>query len=150
MRRIIILQRWFRTCLIRLHFLQKRDATLIIQVQFISEQQQILKGAAEISSGKPVQFLLDELDLVTFIISPTRVYEADQQFLFLQRSWREFFENQNRAATVIQTAWRTSLKRPNDQQEDGGGDKKTSSNRPGRDRYTYHSTVEGPAAAATH
>ncbi|KAG7229082.1 hypothetical protein INR49_013201, partial [Caranx melampygus] len=31
MRRIIILQRWFRTCLIRLHFLQKRDATVIIQ-----------------------------------------------------------------------------------------------------------------------
>lgn len=32
MRRIIILQRWFRTSLIRLHFLQKRDATLLIQV----------------------------------------------------------------------------------------------------------------------
>lgn len=35
MRRIIILQRWFRACLIRLHFLQKRDATMILQVQFI-------------------------------------------------------------------------------------------------------------------
>ncbi|KAM3604009.1 uncharacterized protein V6R79_005181 [Siganus canaliculatus] len=31
MRHIVILQRWFRTCLIRLHFLQKRDATMIIQ-----------------------------------------------------------------------------------------------------------------------
>uniref|UniRef100_A0A8C4DYA6 Myosin-IXb n=1 Tax=Dicentrarchus labrax TaxID=13489 RepID=A0A8C4DYA6_DICLA len=31
MRHIIILQRWFRTCLIRLHFQQKRDATMIIQ-----------------------------------------------------------------------------------------------------------------------
>uniref|UniRef100_H3DBQ4 Myosin IXB n=1 Tax=Tetraodon nigroviridis TaxID=99883 RepID=H3DBQ4_TETNG len=31
MRRAIILQRWFRSCLIRLHFLQKRDATMIIQ-----------------------------------------------------------------------------------------------------------------------
>uniref|UniRef100_A0A7N8XJK6 Myosin IXb n=1 Tax=Mastacembelus armatus TaxID=205130 RepID=A0A7N8XJK6_9TELE len=30
---IIILQRWFRACLIRLHFLQKRDATRIIQVE---------------------------------------------------------------------------------------------------------------------
>ncbi|KAM9844841.1 unconventional myosin-IXb isoform 2-T3 [Aulostomus maculatus] len=56
MRRIIILQRWFRTCLIRLHFLQKRDATMIIQ-----------------------------------------------------RGWREFYENRNRAATVIQSAWRCSL-----------------------------------------
>lgn len=35
MRRIIILQRWFRSCLIRLHFLQKKDATVIIQVQFV-------------------------------------------------------------------------------------------------------------------
>ncbi|XP_015245227.1 PREDICTED: unconventional myosin-IXb-like isoform X1 [Cyprinodon variegatus] len=57
MQRIVTLQRWFRTCLIRMHFLQKRDATMIIQ-----------------------------------------------------RSWREFFEKQNRAATVMQMAWRTSLK----------------------------------------
>lgn len=33
MRRIITLQRWFRTSLIRFHFLHKRDATMIIQVQ---------------------------------------------------------------------------------------------------------------------
>ncbi|XP_078120329.1 unconventional myosin-IXb isoform X2 [Sander vitreus] len=31
MRHIIILQRWFRTCLMRLHFLQNRDAAMIIQ-----------------------------------------------------------------------------------------------------------------------
>uniref|UniRef100_A0A3B3XL47 Myosin IXb n=1 Tax=Poecilia mexicana TaxID=48701 RepID=A0A3B3XL47_9TELE len=55
MQRIVTLQRWFRACLIRLHFLQKKDATMIIQ-----------------------------------------------------RSWREFFEKQNRAATVIQMAWRIS------------------------------------------
>ncbi|CAG5896503.1 unnamed protein product [Menidia menidia] len=54
--RIITLQRWFRSCLIRMHFLQKRDATKIIQ-----------------------------------------------------RSWRGFYEKQNRAATVIQAAWRSSL-----------------------------------------
>ncbi|XP_047224590.1 unconventional myosin-IXb isoform X5 [Girardinichthys multiradiatus] len=59
LRRIVTLQRWFRSCLIRYHFLQKKDATMIIQ-----------------------------------------------------RSWREFFEKQNRAATVIQTAWRISLKHP--------------------------------------
>ncbi|KAF7661877.1 hypothetical protein LDENG_00252380 [Lucifuga dentata] len=58
MHRIITLQRWFRICLIRIHFLQERDAAMIIQ-----------------------------------------------------RSWREFYEKKTRAATVIQSAWRTSLKR---------------------------------------
>ncbi|XP_030259724.1 unconventional myosin-IXb isoform X2 [Sparus aurata] len=77
MRHIIILQRWFRACLIRLHYLQRKDATMIIQ-----------------------------------------------------RSWREFYENQNRAATVIQTAWRSSLKRPQHEAED---DEKMSNTRPGRD-----------------
>ncbi|XP_077580397.1 unconventional myosin-IXb [Stigmatopora nigra] len=57
MRRIITLQRWFRSCLMRIHFLQKRDASLIIQ-----------------------------------------------------RNWREFHENRSKAASVIQLAWRTSLK----------------------------------------
>ncbi|XP_054618335.1 unconventional myosin-IXb isoform X2 [Dunckerocampus dactyliophorus] len=58
MRHIIVLQRWFRACLMRMHFQQKRDASLIIQ-----------------------------------------------------RSWREFSEKRSKAASVIQTAWRTSLKR---------------------------------------
>ncbi|KAM9791387.1 unconventional myosin-IXb isoform 4-T4 [Syngnathus typhle] len=58
MRRIIVLQRWFRACLIRMHFQQKRDASVIIQ-----------------------------------------------------RNWREFHENRSKAASVIQTAWRASLKR---------------------------------------
>uniref|UniRef100_UPI0037E73108 unconventional myosin-IXb isoform X2 n=1 Tax=Semicossyphus pulcher TaxID=241346 RepID=UPI0037E73108 len=76
MRHIVILQRWFRTCLIRLHFLQRKDATMIIQ-----------------------------------------------------RSWREFYEKQNLAATVIQTAWRSSLKKHE-------GEEKTSTARPGRDSLT--------------
>ncbi|TNN58068.1 Unconventional myosin-IXb [Liparis tanakae] len=82
MRQIVVLQRWFRTCLIRLHFRQKRDATLIIQ-----------------------------------------------------RNWREFYENQNQAATVIQTAWRSSLKKPKQQQETEV-DKNTSDTRPGRNSLT--------------
>ncbi|KAL3988723.1 WAP, Kazal, immunoglobulin, Kunitz and NTR domain-containing protein [Sarotherodon galilaeus] len=55
MRRIITLQRWFCTCLIRFHFLHKRDATMIIQ-----------------------------------------------------RRWRQFSLTQNRTATLMQEAWRTS------------------------------------------
>ena len=55
-------------------------------------------------------------------------------FFFFQRCWREFYEKQNRAATVIQTAWRSSLKRPQHEAED---DEKMSNTRPGRVRYTY-------------
>lgn len=48
-----------------------------------------------------------------------------------QRSWREFFEKKNKAATVIQIAWRSSLKRPSEGQEN---DKDASDSRPGRSR----------------
>ncbi|XP_076004368.1 unconventional myosin-IXb isoform X2 [Genypterus blacodes] len=57
-RHIITLQRWIRSYLLRMHFLQKKDAAMLIQ-----------------------------------------------------RSWREFYEKHNRAATVIQSAWRSSLKK---------------------------------------
>ncbi|KAG7259895.1 hypothetical protein CRUP_024063, partial [Coryphaenoides rupestris] len=79
MRRIIILQRWFRACLIRTHFLHKKDAAMLIQ-----------------------------------------------------RSWREFYENnQTRAAVIIQSAWRTSLKKSQSaSQLEGGG--KMSTKRSGR------------------
>ncbi|CAL8344105.1 unnamed protein product [Merluccius merluccius] len=79
MRCIIVLQRWFRACLIRSHFLERKDAAMLIQ-----------------------------------------------------RCWREFYENnQRRAATIIQSAWRTSLKESRSQSELGGGGK-ISKNRPGR------------------
>uniref|UniRef100_A0A8D3CFK2 Myosin IXb n=1 Tax=Scophthalmus maximus TaxID=52904 RepID=A0A8D3CFK2_SCOMX len=38
MRRIIILQRWFRACLLRLHFQQRKDATVTIQVLFLIKE----------------------------------------------------------------------------------------------------------------
>ncbi|XP_046882731.1 unconventional myosin-IXb isoform X4 [Hypomesus transpacificus] len=59
MQNIVILQRWFRTCLIRKHFLEKKDAAILIQNMW--------RGLCE--------------------------------------------ENRCQAATVIQAAWRTSLKR---------------------------------------
>uniref|UniRef100_A0A8D3BN83 Unconventional myosin-IXb-like n=1 Tax=Scophthalmus maximus TaxID=52904 RepID=A0A8D3BN83_SCOMX len=96
MRRIIILQRWFRACLLRLHFQQRKDATVTIQ-----------------------------------------------------RSWREFYENQNRAATVIQSAWRSSLKKSKQREKE---DENVSKARLGRDRYTNHCndtacSVRAPAAS---
>ncbi|XP_029929747.1 unconventional myosin-IXb isoform X2 [Myripristis murdjan] len=81
MHHIIVLQRWFRLCLIRMHFLQKKDAAMLIQ-----------------------------------------------------RYWRTFYHNnQSRAATVIQTAWRTSQKRAQYQchQEDN---KEMPKKHPGRQR----------------
>uniref|UniRef100_A0AAQ4RH87 Myosin IXb n=1 Tax=Gasterosteus aculeatus aculeatus TaxID=481459 RepID=A0AAQ4RH87_GASAC len=80
MHHIIVLQRWFRASLLRMHFLQKKDATMLIQ-----------------------------------------------------RNWREFYENQNRAATVIQTAWKSSLKKSKHQREK---ESNGSENRLGRDSLT--------------
>lgn len=57
------------------------------------------------------------------------------QILF-QRSWREYYEKKNRAATVIQSAWMSSLKRPPLQP---GYGQPPSQPRLGRDRYTCHS-----------
>lgn len=57
------------------------------------------------------------------------------QILF-QRSWREYYEKKNRAATVIQSAWMSSLKRPPHQP---GYGQLPSQPRLGRDRYTRHS-----------
>nr|XP_046264659.1 unconventional myosin-IXb isoform X2 [Scatophagus argus] len=84
MRRIIILQHWFRDCLIRMHFLQKRDATMLIQ-----------------------------------------------------RRWREFYDKKNRAATVIQMAWRSSLISSTlEKEEEDDEDETASKSRPGRDSLT--------------
>ncbi|XP_026230998.1 unconventional myosin-IXb isoform X2 [Anabas testudineus] len=79
---IVTLQRWFRVCLLRLHFLQRRDASKIIE-----------------------------------------------------RNWREFYEYHNRAATVIQTAWRSSQKRLK-QQHETKNNEGTSQTRLGRDSST--------------
>ncbi|XP_055359699.1 unconventional myosin-IXb isoform X2 [Betta splendens] len=64
MRHIITLQRWIRSVLLRIHYLQSRDARRI-----------------------------------------------------MERNWREFYLFENRAATVIQTAWRSSQKRLKEHRE---------------------------------
>uniref|UniRef100_A0A8P4JXB0 Myosin-IXb n=1 Tax=Dicentrarchus labrax TaxID=13489 RepID=A0A8P4JXB0_DICLA len=53
MRHIIILQRWFRTCLIRLHFQQKRDATMIIQIVFKPNATSPLSDSVTLPSYSP-------------------------------------------------------------------------------------------------
>lgn len=61
---------------------------------------------------------------------------VDEEIPVFQRGWRGFHkENRNRAATVIQTAWRISLKRTEYLSQQGDG-KNMIKNRPGRQRYT--------------
>lgn len=55
----------------------------------------------------------------------------NQHITLFQRSWREFYEKQNQAATVIQMAWRTSLKRSSEEHKQ---DEESSASRQGRDR----------------
>lgn len=137
MHRIVTLQRWFRVCLIRLHYLQNRDARRIMEVQLLhfSYLLSILyfKSSASlfyiyvILLWGPIQYSREKIDIKRI---PT---DVDRGFLVFQRNWREFHVFQNRAATVIQTAWRSSKKKSNqpNEQKDAEG---TSETRLGRDR----------------
>uniref|UniRef100_A0AAQ4Q340 Myosin IXb n=1 Tax=Gasterosteus aculeatus aculeatus TaxID=481459 RepID=A0AAQ4Q340_GASAC len=51
MHHIIVLQRWFRASLLRMHFLQKKDATMLIQVPFMLEN--IVKKALTLANYTP-------------------------------------------------------------------------------------------------
>lgn len=59
--------------------------------------------------------------------------KSEERLLMFQRCWREFFEKHNRAATVIQTAWRSSM--ASSKLNHGNGDEHGSGTRPGRLRY---------------
>lgn len=58
MRHIIIVQRWFRSCLIRLHFLERRDATMIIQVPFDWMYHPMSKDKISLDMRKLSRFIL--------------------------------------------------------------------------------------------
>lgn len=123
MHHIITLQRWFRACLLRFHFLQRRDARRIMEVQFLYLYNLSPLNDTCISSSACSMF------------QQKKKYEKmiDRGYLVFQSNWRQFYVYQNRAATVIQTAWRSSQKRLKHQCENKDNEG-TSQTRLGRDR----------------
>ncbi|MBN3282622.1 MYO9A protein, partial [Polyodon spathula] len=106
LRRIIILQRWFRTLLERNHFLSMKQAATAIQRWWRSYR---MKQARAESEADPA--LLH--GAATSIQSSWRGYRERRRFLqmreaafIIQRSWRRHCYQRGEAAVCIQAAWR--------------------------------------------
>ncbi|XP_016897954.1 unconventional myosin-IXb isoform X3 [Cynoglossus semilaevis] len=121
------------------------------QIRQLFEKLELDKRTYQIGKNKVFfkaegkQLLQDTLnkEVMRYIITLQRWFRAcliRSQFLrrkdatvTIQRSWREFYEKQNQAATVIQMAWRTSLKRSSEEHKQ---DEESSASRQGRDSLT--------------
>ncbi|XP_058854499.1 unconventional myosin-IXAa-like isoform X3 [Acipenser ruthenus] len=106
LRRIIVLQRWFRTLLERKHFLSMKQAATAIQRWWRSYRMKQARAEAE---ADPV--LLH--GAATSIQSSWRGYRERRRVLqmqkaafIIQRSWREHCYQRGEAAVCIQAAWR--------------------------------------------
>uniref|UniRef100_A0A672IFM6 Unconventional myosin-IXb-like n=1 Tax=Salarias fasciatus TaxID=181472 RepID=A0A672IFM6_SALFA len=80
-RHIIILQRWFRACLVRLHFLQKKDASLLIQVCPVSSWLLLQHSAQRLTSSVSLRTSLTKRELKRqnhVEVSPNRTQQKQE------------------------------------------------------------------------
>ncbi|KAM5292987.1 unconventional myosin-IXa isoform 2-T2 [Ctenodactylus gundi] len=108
LRRIILLQQWFRVLLCRQHFLHLRQAAVVIQ-QFwrnYLNQRQVRETSVQRDA-------LVMTTAATVLQASWRAYLERQQYLelraaaiIIQRRWRKFYRHRHMAATCIQARWR--------------------------------------------
>nr|KAF6486058.1 myosin IXA [Rousettus aegyptiacus] len=108
LRRIILLQRWFRVLLCRQHFLHLRQASIIIQ-QFwrnYLNQKQVRDAAVQKDP-------LLKASAATLLQASWRAHLERQRYLelrmaaiIIQRSWREHCRLRHMAAVCIQARWK--------------------------------------------
>ncbi|XP_063170325.1 unconventional myosin-IXa [Candoia aspera] len=109
LRRIILLESWFRTMLYRRHFLSLRQAAVVIQHCWRRYQKR--KGAKAEESLNNSAFL-DQAAVV--LQAYWRGYMARRRFqqmrlagFIIQSSWRDCLRRRHAAATSIQAQWRS-------------------------------------------
>ncbi|KAM9091298.1 unconventional myosin-IXa isoform 3-T8 [Megaptera novaeangliae] len=108
LRRIILLQRWFRALLCRQHFLHLRQASVIIQRFWRNylNQKQVRDVAVQ-------QDALIMASAATLLQASWRAYLERQRYLELrtaaiviQQKWREHYRRRHMAAICIQARWK--------------------------------------------
>ncbi|XP_059768831.1 unconventional myosin-IXa isoform X1 [Balaenoptera ricei] len=108
LRRIILLQRWFRALLCRQHFLHLRQASVIIQRFWRNylNQKQVRDAAVQ-------QDALVMASAATLLQASWRAYLERQRYLELrtaaiviQQKWREHYRRRHLAAICIQARWK--------------------------------------------
>ncbi|MXQ91703.1 hypothetical protein E5288_WYG004547 [Bos mutus] len=108
LRRIVLLQRWFRVLLCRQHFLHLRQASIVIQ-QFwrnYVHQKQVRDAAVQKDA-------LLMASAATLLQASWRAHVQRQRYLelrtatvFIQRRWREHCRRRHLAAVCIQARWK--------------------------------------------
>ncbi|XP_016056791.1 PREDICTED: unconventional myosin-IXa isoform X3 [Miniopterus natalensis] len=108
LRRIILLQRWFRVLLCRQHFLHLRQASVIIQRFWRNylNQKQVRDAAVQKDA-------LVMASAVTLLQASWRAHLERQRYLelrtaaiIIQQRWREHYRRRHMAAVCIQARWK--------------------------------------------
>ncbi|XP_040131492.1 unconventional myosin-IXa isoform X8 [Ictidomys tridecemlineatus] len=108
LRRIILLQRWFRALLCRQHFLHLKQASIIIQ--------QFWRNYLNKKQVRDVAVQKDALVMAsaaTLLQASWRAHLERQRYLelraaviIIQQKWREIYRRRHMAATCIQARWK--------------------------------------------
>ncbi|XP_013374440.1 PREDICTED: unconventional myosin-IXa isoform X1 [Chinchilla lanigera] len=108
LRRIVLLQRWFRVLLCRQHFLHLRQAAIVIQRFWRNYLNQKQVRAAAVQKGA---FVMDSA--ATVLQASWRAHLERQKYLelraaviIIQQRWRNLYRHRYMAATCIQARWK--------------------------------------------
>uniref|UniRef100_A0A8D2CS32 Unconventional myosin-IXa n=1 Tax=Sciurus vulgaris TaxID=55149 RepID=A0A8D2CS32_SCIVU len=108
LRRIILLQRWFRVLLCRQHFLHLKQASIIIQQFWRNYLNQ--KQVRDVAVRKDAFVMARAATLLQASwrahLERQRYLELRAAVLIIQQKWREIYRRRHMAATCIQARWK--------------------------------------------
>ncbi|MBZ3883421.1 Unconventional myosin-IXa [Sciurus carolinensis] len=108
LRRIILLQRWFRVLLCRQHFLHLKQSSIIIQQFWRNYLNQ--KQVRDVAVRKDAFVMARAATLLQASwrahLERQRYLELRAAVLIIQQKWREIYRRRHMAATCIQARWK--------------------------------------------